>query len=294
MNRPSPMSVFVQAMRPKTLGAAAAPVAVGAAVAHAGHGVRVLPLLAAFVGAMLLQIGCNFANDYFDFENGADTEDRLGPARATQQGWVTPSQMKRWFTSTFALLAPVAVYLVAVGGWPIAVIGVASIAAAILYTGGPKPLGYLGLGDVMVFVFFGPVAVLGTAWVQGTAPTVTGALASVVPGLLSTAILVVNNQRDRVTDVHAGKRTLAVRFGSTFSKVEYVSCLALAFSIPLLVWALGASPWVLLPMAALPLALHLTRQFLSLDGAALNPLLGGTARLLMVHSLLFSIGWVVG
>lgn len=291
MTQASPIGVFFQAARPKTLGAAAAPVFVGGAMAAEAGLFKFAPFAAAFAGAMLLQIAANFANDYFDFKKGADTETRLGPARATQMGWVTPNTMKRWFLLTFAALAPIAGYLVWIGGWPIVVIGAASVAGAVLYTGGAIPLGYRGLGDLMVFVFFGPVAVLGTAWVQACPPSLLGVLASIGPGLLSTAILVVNNQRDRLQDVLVGKRTLAVRFGSTFSKIEYVSCHVGALSLPIAMWGMGAPSSILLSLIVAPLSTHLCRRFLRDDGAALNPLLGGTARALMVYSIVLSISW---
>ncbi|MCP4498484.1 MAG: 1,4-dihydroxy-2-naphthoate polyprenyltransferase [Deltaproteobacteria bacterium] len=291
MTRPTRMSAFLQAVRPKTLGAAAAPVFVGGAMAVEVDRFVLLPFLAAFLGAMLLQIAANFANDYFDFKKGADTETRLGPPRATQQGWVTPKTMRRWVLFTFVILGPVAGYLVWVGGWPVIAIGFLSVAGAVFYTGGETPLGYRGLGDVMVLVFFGPIAVLGTAWVQGCAPTILGGVASLGPGFLSTAILIVNNQRDRHQDVLVGKKTLAVRFGSTFSEMEYLACHGLAFAVPVAMWLLGAPAFVLGTLLVAPFSLQLCRQFLRNDGIALNPLLGATARQLMLYSVVLAVTW---
>jgi 1,4-dihydroxy-2-naphthoate octaprenyltransferase len=209
----SARSAWWLAIRPATLTASAAPVLVGTGAAWADGRFSLWPAIAALIGASLLQIGANFANDVFDFERGADTHDRLGPQRATQQGWISAEQMKRamWLTFGGALLT--GIYLTAVAGWPVMALGLASIAAAYLYTGGPRPYGYLGLGDLAVFVFFGFGAVAGTYYVQAHSVSTMAWLAAIPIGALATAILVVNNLRDIETDARAGKNTLAVRLG---------------------------------------------------------------------------------
>jgi 1,4-dihydroxy-2-naphthoate octaprenyltransferase len=290
----NPVKVWVLASRPRTLPAAVAPVVVGMALAIAHGGFAWWPALAAMLGACFIQIGTNFANDYFDFKSGADTAERMGPLRVTQAGLVTPAQIKAATAIAFALATLCGLYLTWVGGWPIVVIGLLSILSGIAYTGGPFPLGYNGLGDLFVFVFFGLVAVGGTYYVQalGFSPIV---LAVAVPvGLLSTAIIVVNNLRDVDTDVVAGKRTLAVMFGKRFAKAEYVALLALSYLAPVILIAMGKlSLWALLPLLSLPLAVSLVRKVHTVQGPALNPVLGGTGKLLLVFSLLFSLGLVL-
>jgi len=217
---PATVRDWVAAARPRTLTAAVAPVAIGTACAHAAGGVAWGPAAAALVGAGLIQIGTNFANDVFDAEKGADTAERKGPVRAVATGLISAAAMRAAMVVTFALAVAVGVYLVAVGGWPVVAIGVASVAAGVAYTGGPWPLGYHGLGDVFVMLFFGQVAVCGTVFVQvGDVPALAWWL-SLPVGAVATAILVVNNLRDRETDAKVGKRTLAVRFGRTFALVE--------------------------------------------------------------------------
>ena len=213
---PAPVTrgrAWLLAARPKTLPAAIAPVVVGAAAALGEHSFAPLPALAALAGALLLQIGVNLANDYFDFGRGIDTPDRKGPVRVTQAGLIPPGQVRFGMIATFVAAALVGVYLVVRGGTPILVVGVASILSALAYSGGPWPLASHGVADLFVFVFFGPVAVCGTYFVQAGSVSGTAAAASLAPGLLITAILVVNNLRDIETDAGAGKRTLAVRLG---------------------------------------------------------------------------------
>jgi 1,4-dihydroxy-2-naphthoate octaprenyltransferase len=259
------------------------------------HALRVGPALAALVGAMLLQIGSNLANDVFDFEKGADTAERLGPVRAAQAGLLTPRALRAGMIVVFLLALAIGVYLTAVAGWVIVVIGLASIASAVAYTGGPYPLGYHGLGDVFVMAFFGFVAVTGTAFVQaGYVPGVAWA-AAVPVGAIATAILVVNNVRDRETDVKAGKRTLPVRFGRTAGIAEYVTLLGAAYAVPALLAATRMlSPTVLLPLLTLPLAVRLARRVASDTGRALNASLVGTAKLLLLHAVLFAAGIALG
>jgi len=267
------------------------PVGVGAAVAVQAGVFALWPALAALLGALLIQVGCNLANDTFDFARGADTPDRLGPARATQKGWLTPAQVARGAGVSLFLALLVGVYLVAVGGWPILWVGVASLISAVAYTGGPFPLGYHGLGDLFVLVFFGFVAVCGTVWVQGLVVPQAALYAALPVGSLATAILVVNNLRDRHTDAVAGKRTLAVRLGVRATRLEYVLLLAAAFASLPLGWALGdLHPGWMLPLLCLPLARREIRGVLGRDGAALNAHLAGTARLELVFGLLLALG----
>ncbi len=292
--RPAALRLWFLAARPRTLGAAAAPVIMGTALAAAAGGAHVLSALAALLGAMLIQIGANFANDYFDFVKGADTAARLGPTRATQAGWVTPVQMRNATALVLFAAFLVGLYLVWRGGWPILLIGALSLLFAVLYTGGPYPLGYLGLGDIFVFVFFGPVAVAGTFYVQRLEWSWLPVWAGVAPGLFSMAILAVNNLRDVDEDRRTGKRTLAVRLGPGFARFEHAACIVTgAVLVPLLLcmavpghWAAMVSAMVLLPASRAIRAVH--RQ----SGAPLNAQLGATGKLLLLHSLLFSAGWL--
>ncbi len=287
---PGSLRAWIMAVRPATLSAAAVPVFVGTAVAAWLGGFRLGPALAALAGAFLLQIGANFANDVFDYEKGADTHERLGPTRAVQAGLLTPRSVRRGMFVVFGLALLVGVYLTLVSGPAIFAVGVLSILAAIAYTGGPYPLGYHGLGDVFVMAFFGFVAVAGTTYVQtGSVPAL--ALWAAVPvGALATAILVVNNVRDAPTDAKAGKRTLAVRFGRGAGVAEYALLLAAAYLVPLGL-ALGALGWpVLLPLASAPLGVRLLVALQRERGPALNPVLVGTAKLLLLHGVLFAAG----
>ncbi|HET9014284.1 MAG TPA: 1,4-dihydroxy-2-naphthoate polyprenyltransferase [Thermomicrobiaceae bacterium] len=283
---------WVLAARLPTLPAAVTPVLVGTAAGVRGAAFRPLPFVAALVASLLIQIGTNFANDYSDFHKGADTAQRMGPVRVTQSGLISPAEVKRAAMLTFGLAMLIGAYLVAVGGWPILLIGLASIVAAVAYTGGPWPLAYHGLGDLFVFIFFGLVAVGGSAYLQ--AGRVTGlALAAAVPvGLLVVNILVINNLRDIATDRAAGKRTLAVRIGAPASRLQYTLFVAVSYLVPLLLWLSGAtSAWVLLSWLSLPLAVGLLRTVLrGTAGPALNPVLGQTGRLELVFGLLFALG----
>ncbi len=294
---PSLPRVWLLATRPATLTAALSPVLVGAAAAwraSAGVGYRWGAVAAALLGAMFIQVGTNLANDVFDFEKGADTAERLGPTRVTQAGLLSPTQVRAGMVASFALATAAGVYLTAIAGWPIVVIGVASIASGIAYTGGPYPLGYNGLGDVFVFVFFGLVAVAGTAFVAlGSVPALAVALAVPV-GSLATAVLVVNNVRDHGTDIRAGKRTVVVRFGRRFGIVEYVACWVAALAVPVVAAAARRSPWMLLPLLTFPLAMVLSRKVANLEGRPLNAVLGATAGALLLHSALTAAGLLLG
>lgn len=292
---PGSLGAWVLAARPKTLAAAVAPVLVGSACAYSGGVFRLGPALAAALGALLLQVGANFANDVFDYEKGADTEARLGPLRAVQAGLLTPRAVRRGMWLVFLAATAVGLYLALQAGPAILVIGIFSILAAIAYTGGPYPLGYHGLGDVFVFLFFGIVAVLGSAFVHARSLPELAFYATVPVGALATAILVVNNLRDRETDVRAGKRTLAVRFGRRGALIEYYALLALSYLMPVAVFALGLAPApVLLPLLTAPLALSLARAVGREEGRALNARLAGTARLAFLHAALFAAGIAAG
>lgn len=293
-SRPSLVASWVLAARPKTLSAASVPVAVGSAVAFELNGFRLGPALAALGGALLLQIGANFANDVYDYEKGADTAERLGPTRAVQARLITPAAMKRGMIVVFALALVLGAYLTAVAGPVILAIGIFSILSAIAYTGGPYPLGYNGLGDVFVFVFFGLVAVCGTAFVQlGQVPALA-LWCSLPVGALSTAILVVNNLRDHEQDARVGKRTLAVRWGPKAVIYEYGFLLAISYAVPLfLATSSAGGRFVLLPLLTLPLGRRLMRAVASEKGRDLNARLAGTAKLLLLFGLLLTLGIVL-
>lgn len=288
---PSPVAAWFFAARPRTLVAGVVPVAVGSALALRNHVFAFFPALAALVGALFIQVGTNLVNDYFDFKRGADTAQRLGPPRATQQGWLSPEAVFTGAMVCFACAFAVGMYLVSVAGWPLVVIGLTSLLAGYAYTGGPFPLAYNGLGDLFVLVFFGFVAVGGTYFVQAQSLPLLAVLAALPVGLLGVALLAVNNTRDEKTDAAAGKRTLVVRFGNAFGRVEYVTCLLLSALVPLGLWlASMTSGWVMLSWLAIPLALGPLRIVLKQSGAALNSALAGTARLQLVFGLLFSVG----
>jgi 1,4-dihydroxy-2-naphthoate polyprenyltransferase len=288
------LRAWILASRPATLTAAIVPVLVGSAVAHAVGGFRWQPAFAALVGAMLIQIATNFANDVFDHEKGADTEERLGPTRATASGLLTSKQLRLALVVTLALTLIPGVYLVSVGGWPIVIIGIASMLSGVAYTGGPYPLGYHGLGDVFVFVFFGLVAVCGTVFVQANSIPLLAWLSGSAVGAIATAILVVNNVRDRVTDVKAGKRTLAVRLGKRGGIIEYIGLFVMAYAVPVLAMTqANAGVWVLLPLVSLPIAIRLVFALATKEGRLLNPVLGQTAMLLLIYGILLSFGLVL-
>jgi 1,4-dihydroxy-2-naphthoate polyprenyltransferase len=283
--------VWLLAARPRTLPAAASPVVVGIALALADGRFRLGPALAALLAALLLQVGANIANDVFDFHRGADTSARLGPLRVTQAGLLQPQQVLVGMWVTFALAGLLGVYLAFVAGWPVLLIGLAAIAAAILYTGGPLPFGYYGLGDLFVFIFFGPVAVCGTYYVQAGQLSPAVGWASVPIGLLTTAILVVNNLRDIETDRLAGKMTLAVRLGASGARIEYLLCVGIAYLVPLLMWIQGISTaWVLLSWLSIPLLIPLVRMIYREVGKPLNKALAGTGQFELAYAVLFSIG----
>jgi len=279
--RPGP-GVWLMAARPRTLSAAISPVLVGTAIAHRVGALRPLAAVLALLSSLFIQVGTNFANDYSDFKHGADAN-RVGPTRVTQSGLVAPATVKLAAWIAFGISGLLGLALAALAGWPIIAIGIASVAAGWLYTGGPWPLGYHGLGDVFVLVFFGLVATCGTVYAQALFVPREAWLAAVAVGSLATAILAVNNLRDRGTDAKVGKNTLAVKLGATGTRVEYVVLILAAFAIaPVLgTW------W---PLLALPVAVPALRTVLTRDGAALNPGLGQTARLQILYSILLAAG----
>jgi len=281
------------AARPRTLPAAVAPVLVGTSLAASEDVFKPLRFVCALIGSIFIQIGTNLANDYSDARRGADTEDRLGPVRVTAGGLVPPRRVLTWTYVAFGIAVLAGVYLIAVAGWELLAVGIASIVAGVLYTGGPKPYGYEGLGELFVFLFFGIVAVVGSYFVQ-TEDLERAAFDLAVPvGLLAAAILVVNNVRDIDTDRRAGKRTLAVRVGREKARRLFTLMIAFAY-IALVGIVFELSAWVLLPLLTIPLAVPLVRTVNTrTDGASLNGALADTGRLLAVFSLLLSVGVLV-
>jgi 1,4-dihydroxy-2-naphthoate octaprenyltransferase len=285
---------WLLAARLRTLPVAAAPVVVGSALAIANGEGRALPAAAALLGALLIQIGANFANDVFDFERGADSDTRIGPPRAAQLGLLTPRQMKIGTFLVFGLAALVGLYLVSVGGWPIVLIGILSIAAGLAYTGGPFAFGYRGLGDIAVFGFFGVVAVCGTYYVQALELAPIAFAGSLPIGAFATAVLVVNNLRDVDTDREVGKRTLAVRFGRRAARFEYAGLLVFGHAMLPVLWLGGAPPAAaILPLVTLPFAFRLIRMVSSAsDGPTLNAALAQTAALEVAFAVLLAAGLI--
>ena len=286
------MKLWLVAARPRTLPAAVAPVLVGTALAGSEGTFRPLRFACALIGSIFIQVGTNLANDYSDARRGADTEDRLGPVRVTAGGLMPPRQVLVGTYVAFGLAVAAGAYLIAVAGWELLLVGVASIAAGVLYTGGPKPYGYEGLGELFVFLFFGVVAVAGSYFVQVEDLTWEAFALSVPVGLLASAILVVNNVRDVDTDRRAGKRTLAVKLGRARARRLFVAMIVLSFAAPVAIWlAGGLTAWILLSLAAAPLAVPLVRTVLErTDGASLNRALAATGRLLALFSLLLAAG----
>ena len=273
-------SAWIMAARPATLTAAVAPVLVGTAVAAHDGEFRPLPFVAALVAASLIQIGTNLANDFFDFEKGVDAPGRLGPSRVTQSGLLSPQEVRIGMYLAFAAAAAVGLYLIVVGGWPILLVGALAISAGIAYTGGPWPLGYHGLGDAFVFLFFGLVAVIGSYYLQVEEIRPLTLAIAVPVGLTVTAILVVNNLRDIETDRRAGKRTLAVRIGAGFTRLQYAILMLAPYLVVSALAVAESRWWFLLPWSTLPVALSLVLVVLTgAKGTKLNGVLKGTAQL---------------
>ncbi|MBA2629904.1 MAG: 1,4-dihydroxy-2-naphthoate polyprenyltransferase [Thermoleophilaceae bacterium] len=291
----SHLRLWLLAARPRTLPAAIAPVIVGTALALAQDDFRPLAFFAALVGSVFIQVGTNLSNDYSDARRGADTEDRLGPVRVTAGGLMPPQRVLVGTYLAFGIAVAAGAYLAAVAGWELLVVGAASIVAGVLYTGGPRPYGYEGLGELFVFLFFGLVAVTGSFYVQSEELTWEAFALSVPVGILAAAILVVNNVRDVDTDRRAGKRTLAVKLGRDRARDLFVAMLVVAFAVPLLIpLAGGLSWWLALTVPAWAFAPSLVRTVRNrADGAALNGALAATGRLLAVFSLLLAAGVVL-
>ena len=288
---PNLFQIWWLAIRPKTLPAAASGVVIGSALAWANGLFQFAPALAALCVALLLQIGSNVANDVFDFERGADTFERQGPLRVTQAGLLTPVQVKRGMWAIFGLAALFGLYLVTLRGWVIIVIGLAAILSAIAYTGGPFPLGYYGLGDIFVFIFFGVVAVTGTYYVQAGSVSAAAWWMSVPIGLIITAILIVNNLRDIENDRKAGKHTLAVRFGVRGTRIEYVLCMISTYLILPVLIMLNIVPLLsLLAWLSIPIAWNTLRVVFTQEGRPLNAALAGTGQTALAYSVLFWLG----
>jgi 1,4-dihydroxy-2-naphthoate octaprenyltransferase len=285
---------WLLAIRVPTLSAAVVPVLVGTALAIRTGRARWLIFVAVLCAALLIQIGTNLTNDLFDFRKGADTGARLGPVRVVQAGMLSQKQVAVASALSFGLAMVLGLYLVEVGGWPIMAVGLAAVASGVAYTGGPWPLGYHGLGDVFVFVFFGVVAVVGTFYLHSGYVGGTAVLASLPVAMLVTAILVVNNLRDIDTDRKAGKHTLAVRFGRDATCWQYSILVLGAYVIAGAMWLGGvACAWVMLPWLTLPLGIRRVRDVWNAEGAALNPVLRQTAGLHLVFGVLLAAGLIL-
>lgn len=294
----SAVRIWLMAARPRTLPAAVAPVLVGTALAATLGTFKVLTFIATLLGAILIQIGANLSNDYSDARRGADTEDRLGPVRVTAGGLVPPKQVLIATYVAFGLAVLVGVYLVVTAGWQLLLVGGASILAGVLYTGGPRPYGYEGLGEVFVFLFFGVVAVTGTYFCQREELSWEAFVLAVPVGLLAVAILMVNNVRDLETDRRAGKKTLAVRLGRPRARTVFAVVVYLAFLTAPVAWLAGGeglSPWLLLSWLALPLAAPVVRTVRNrVDGPSLNGALAKSGMLQLAFCVLLSAGLLIG
>lgn len=289
------MSIWVEAARPKTLAAAIVPVMVGASLALQANALNLTNTIVALICAILIQIGTNFANDYFDFVKGSDTDERIGFRRATAAGLVSAKQMLNATIFTMGLAFVLGLYLVWSSGWVILVIGILSLIFGILYTGGPFPLGYNGLGDLFVFIFFGIVAVMTTYYINAMEWSMDAFWASLAVGGLCVNILVVNNLRDVEQDKISGKRTLGVLFGETTLKVEYLIMVLLAFAIPPhFLFQLNFNYWILLPFLSLPLAIYFVYViWTETNKSKLNPMLERTAQFMILFGILFSVGIIL-
>jgi 1,4-dihydroxy-2-naphthoate octaprenyltransferase len=288
----SGIKIWLMAARVRTLPAAIAPVLVGTALASFEGVFEPLRFVAALIGSIFIQVGTNLSNDYSDARRGADTEDRLGPVRVTAGGLVPPRQVLIATYVSFGIAVLAGVYLVAVAGWQLLIVGAASILAGVLYTGGPKPYGYEGLGELFVFLFFGIVAVAGSYFVQVTHLNWEAFALAVPVGLLAAAILVVNNFRDTDTDRRAGKRTLAVRLGRERTRIMFASMVYLAYLCTPITWAFGPlKAWVMLPWLTIPIAAPIVRTVRNrTDGASLNGALAQTGMLEFAFCALLAAG----
>lgn len=293
MRKFAKLNIWFASIRLRTLPAAAAPVIIALALAFYDIKINILIAIFTLISALLIQIGTNLANDYFDFIKGADTDKRVGPVRATQARLVKKNEMLFAFIFTFILAITFGIFLVIHGGYPVLIIGFFAIVFGILYTAGPAPLGYIGLGDIFVFIFFGLISVAGTYYLQALRVNIIVFIASIAPGLFSTAILASNNIRDIKTDRESGKKTLIVRFGYTFGVIEYISSVVIACLIPIILVLITKSHYfslisvLTIIMAIKPIKLIISRP----DSKFLIPLLSKTSQMLLIFSILFSIGW---
>lgn len=293
MGKLAKIKIWLVSTRPRTLPAASAPIIMGLALAF--YDVRISVLIAVFtlISALLIQIGTNLANDYFDFIKGTDTDKRVGPVRLIQAGMIKKNEMLAAFIITFAIAIFFGVFLVMRGGYPVLIIGFFAVLFGILYTAGPAPLGYIGLGDIFVFIFFGLISVVGTYYLQALRVNYVVFIASIAPGLLSIAILTANNIRDIKTDSQSGKKTLIVRFGYNFGIFEYLFCVIAAHLIPIVLVLITRSHYFsLISVLAIILAIKPVKLILlKSDPKSLIPVLGRTSQMLLIFSVLFSIGW---
>ena len=286
---PGPLKAWWIAARPPTLTISITPVLVGTAVAwHEGAIIQWFVAAIALCAAVLIQVGTNLYNDVGDYERGADGSDRLGPPRASAMGWLVPADVRRAAAASFGLAMILGAYLVSVGGWPIFAVGLASVAAGVAYTGGPRPIAYTASGEVFVFVFFGLIATAGSSFLQTGSLSWAAAGAGAMIGCIAAAVLVVNNYRDLESDRQAGKITLAVRIGRTATRIEFATLLVLPFAaLPVLAVLTGRGAWLLLPAASAPIALRLILDLYRAPiSVALNPILKHTARFELVFGLL--------
>ena len=287
--------IWLMAIRPKTLFAGIAPVLIGTAMAYKTGLHHWLSAAICLFIAISIQIATNFANDYYDFINGSDSDKRTGPTRVTQAGLIKPQTMKISYILLMIITGLLGLLLFKRAGWVILIITVISIASGILYTGGPYPLGYNGLGDIFVLIFFGPVALAGTYYVQTLTLDINIIIIGFGPGLISMAMLAVNNLRDVDEDRLSGKRTLAVIFGKTFAKWEFLVCIVLACLIPVYIF-IACKPCkysIMSSLILLPAIPVVKTIFTHTDGSALNESLANTGKLLILYSILFSIGSVI-
>ncbi|HEX5195521.1 MAG TPA: 1,4-dihydroxy-2-naphthoate polyprenyltransferase [Solirubrobacteraceae bacterium] len=284
--------IWLMAARLRTLPAAIAPVLVGTALAGFEDSFHALRFVAALLGAIFIQVGTNLSNDYSDARRGADADDRLGPVRVTAGGLVPPSQVLVATYVSFGAAVLAGIYLIVVAGWLLLAIGAASILAGVLYTGGPRPYGYAGLGEVFVFLFFGVVAVAGSYYVQVRHLQWEAFALSVPVGLLAAAILIVNNVRDIDSDRRAGKRTLAVKLGRERTRTMFTATVLVAYPLALVTWVAGPlRAWVALCWLSVPLAIALIRIVRTrTDGPSLNGALARSGMLQLCFCVLLSAG----
>ena len=288
-------SAWILASRPKTLPAAISPVLMGTTIAFADGGVHWLSAFLALFGALMIQIGTNLANDYFDHKHGKDTQERLGPIRVTQAGLVSDHAMKLAISIVFTAAFVAGIYLVYRAGWPIVIIGLLSLLFGMIYTAGPFPLAYLGIADLFAFLFFGPIALAGTYYAQTLDMNWVVLVAGIAPGCFSIALLTVNNLRDVDEDRGTNKKTLIVRLGKSYGRSQYLVSMILAALIPIVLWQMTSShSGVLITLLALIFSIPAIRgMFGGAQGRGLNQTLAQTGKTQLIYTLLFIIGWLI-